>query len=66
MSDPLIKDGLETCPGCGSDIDPETCWCGIAIADHDHDPLMTQCPCIPMGCACYRSAAHEGHADDEL
>jgi hypothetical protein len=57
MDEPMM-----TCKGCGSDIDPEVCWCGTAIADHV--PMLTQCPCIPMGCTCYRSTKNEEPADD--
>lgn len=38
-----------TCPECGKEIDPETCWCGIEIDKHTmgdgHSP-------VPMGCEC--------------
>lgn len=41
----------EICPGCGNEIDPDTCGCGDAIEGHSiwsgHSP-------IPMGCDCGR------------
>lgn len=41
------------CSDCRSEIDPDTCWCGDAMADHcgfshNHSP-------VPMGCDCYRA-----------
>ena len=41
----------EECPGCGQEIDPETCWCGDRMDAHfgweGH-------PAVPMGCDCMR------------
>lgn len=37
------------CPGCGNEIDPETCWCGEG--DHGYGDGG---PFIPMGCECHR------------
>jgi hypothetical protein len=40
----------DICSYCQSEIDPETCHCGTAVADHGiydgHSP-------VPMGCTCH-------------
>ena len=38
------------CPGCGCEIDPDTCHCGAGISEHnDCGPIHSF---VPMGCAC--------------
>lgn len=41
--DPVI------CPVCGQEIDPDCCWCGDYMDNHDigsgHSP-------VPIGCVC--------------
>lgn len=43
----------EICHGCGNEIDPDVCWCGILMKYHytcsDHSP-------VPLGCDCGRCA----------
>ena len=38
------------CKHCGSEIDPDCCWCGNLIVGHswidNHFP-------VPLGCTCY-------------
>jgi hypothetical protein len=38
------------CKQCGSEIDPDCCWCGDLIVGHgwndNHFP-------VPLGCTCY-------------
>jgi hypothetical protein len=39
----------EFCKGCNSDIDPDTCWCGADVAEHNED---TGHAFVPIGCSC--------------
>ena len=50
----------DQCPGCGNEIDPDTCWCGVAEADHNYynDPHSF----TPIGCTC-GYAKTEGETD---
>lgn len=63
----LCDDGVDdeavqtTCRGCGSAIDPNTCWCGVAMVDHR--PL-DGCPCIPFGCDCHRTIDNDITSDE--
>lgn len=47
---------MTVCTNCGSEIDPETCHCGMATADHGvgegHSP-------VPMGCTCHLEKLYE-------
>lgn len=40
----------EVCSGCGQEIDPDTCGCGLPIT---HSGWEGHSP-IPMGCDCFR------------
>ncbi len=39
-----------TCEGCDQEIDPDTCWCGIAKTGHSREEHYF----TPMGCDCGR------------
>ena len=45
----LEKRGIDVCPDCLHEIDPECCHCGSPVASHSwgdgHSP-------VPMGCTC--------------
>lgn len=48
----------EVCKGCGSEVDPEVCYCGEPIVEDrtycdNHHP-------VPMGCNCWRLKGDEG------
>lgn len=43
------------CDGCGREIDPDTCHCGMAIGGGGHDGHMP----VPMGCDCFRGPSQE-------
>jgi len=44
------------CPGCGQEIDPDTCGCGEGRLDSRGRPLSHDGhPFIPAGCDCYRA-----------
>lgn len=45
-----MREKYERCSGCGKQVDPTVCWCGIAEEDHNwyNDPHNF----IPMGCRC--------------
>jgi hypothetical protein len=43
---------LETCPGCGCEIDPDTCGCGDTQEGH---PWEAGHNFVPMGCTCFYS-----------
>ena len=42
--------GLRLCPGCGCEIDPDTCHCGASREGHNDFDLGHSF--VPMGCAC--------------
>lgn len=44
--------GHARCSGCGSEIDPEVCWCGDLGEDHYEGSGHMF---IPMGCDCHKS-----------
>ena len=47
-----MKGKRAICPGCGNEIDSETCWCGDLIRNHTLDAGHVP---VPMGCDCYRA-----------
>lgn len=55
---------FEVCHGCGNQIDPDVCWCGDEIKEHNpyragHNP-------VPMGCTCgYQKALADNAAPDK-
>jgi hypothetical protein len=60
MTDDL-KPAQTYCPGCGKEIDPETCHCGNPI---DHSPWEEGHMPVPMGCECgYRKPDQPSQAD---
>jgi len=50
MSAPRPK--LEVCRGCGEEIDPGVCWCGMQ--PDAHNPWYDGHSPVPMGCQCGR------------
>lgn len=50
------RDGHVVCPGCGNEIDPLTCWCGMPMEDHANP----SCPRFAMGCRCYENSSIGG------
>lgn len=46
----MKKLSLSKCPGCGNEIDKETCWCGERI-DFVHP---TDHIAVPLGCDCFK------------
>lgn len=41
----------ERCSGCGNEVDPDTCHCGIPLKDHS---VYLGHSFVPIGCACGR------------
>jgi hypothetical protein len=59
----ILESNHSICDGCGREIDPDVCWCGDYIKDHDgigqgHSPL-------PMGCVCHYYKEEQVLMDDE-
>lgn len=46
-------DDITKCHGCGNEIDPDTCWCGLFKHD-GHDGHFF----VPIGCTCYKAKKH--------
>jgi hypothetical protein len=51
------------CKQCGSEIDPDCCWCGDLIEGHgwsdNHFP-------VPLGCTCYYVNLSDSFPDIDL
>ena len=45
-----------TCPDCGSEIDPKTCWCGDWVKDHVG--MSHNHGAVPLGCTCHMQREH--------
>lgn len=45
-----LEVGHAICPACGQEIDPEMCWCGDYIKDHN--PMWCGHTAVPLGCIC--------------
>lgn len=53
LIDAMVSGGVcnpTLCPGCGCEIDPDTCHCGTSREEHDN--LYLGHSFVPMGCSC--------------
>lgn len=57
----MWADDLEVCPGCGWEVDPNTCGCGDGRHPYDDESGH---PFVSMGCTCYYADADKHRNPD--